>query len=59
MQPVALAQGELMQRKEGEDEAMERYKARLIKAEAAITEDPRRVVVTEMIILLAEQPCCH
>ncbi|KAL1516004.1 hypothetical protein AB1Y20_002617 [Prymnesium parvum] len=44
---------ELMAQKEGEDEALQRYKASLLGAGAAstATDDPRRVVVTEVGII--------
>lgn len=53
--PEAKSVAELMSDKEGEDEAMKRYKASLLKeADGAKTDDPRRVVITEMRILFAD-----
>lgn len=47
---------DLMEHKEGEDEAMKRYKESLLAgAAAAKTDDPRRVVVTEMQILFPDR----
>jgi len=55
--PEAKSVEQLMEKKEGEDEAMERYKAQLLGAAAAgggKTDDPRRVVVTEVGIVPAD-----
>mmetsp|Transcript_32414 Transcript_32414/g.85548 ORF Transcript_32414/g.85548 Transcript_32414/m.85548 type:complete len:229 (+) Transcript_32414:41-727(+) len=48
---------ELMAKKEGEDEALQRYKAQLLGAAAAgaKTDDPRRVVITEVAIIPSDR----
>jgi len=56
--PVVKSIGELMssEGKEGEDEALQRYKANLLGAAAAgaavSSDDPRRVVIVELAILI-------
>jgi hypothetical protein len=55
--PEAKSVEELMAMKEGEDEALQRYKASLLGATAgAKTDDPRRVVITEVGIVPADHP---
>uniref|UniRef100_A0A7S4C313 Uncharacterized protein n=1 Tax=Chrysotila carterae TaxID=13221 RepID=A0A7S4C313_CHRCT len=54
--PEAKTVEELMAEKDGEDEAMQRYKASLLKSAAsAKTDDPRRVVITEMQVLFTDR----
>tara|TARA_B110001452_G_scaffold244973_1_gene229344 strand:- start:554 stop:1159 length:606 start_codon:yes stop_codon:yes gene_type:complete len=54
--PEQKSVNELMEQKEGEDEAMKRYKESLLAgAGSAKTDDPRRVVVTEMQILFPDR----
>ena len=56
--PDAKTVGELMQTKEGEDEAMARYKASLLGAAAAgggKSNDPRRVVITELTVVVSHR----
>lgn len=62
--PEAKSVNELLATKEGEDEAMARYKASLLGAAAAgqgKSEDPRRVVITQLAVVVSparQLPTC-
>jgi Rho GDP-dissociation inhibitor len=54
--PEAKSVNELMEAKDGEDEALQRYKAQLLAgAASAKTDDPRRVVIVEMSVLFPDR----